>query len=1126
MRHDDLAQAAAAPAELRLHLAGEPAMHGAAAQRVPLNHRDAALLVWLAIEGPTPRTRLAALIWPDSALDTARNALRQRRFQLRKLVGADVVVGTSVLSLATGVTHDLTDSAGMLGSRQDEVGGEFGVWLTQQRERRRAHMRQALTLQAEQAQERQDFAQALAHATEILALEPLSEDAHRRVIRLHYLAGDRAAALLAFDRCERVLKDEVGVRPSAETLSLLGTLEQADNVHSADVQRLRVPASVLRPPRLVGRELPWQVLDQAWAAGKCALVLGEAGMGKTRLCTDFANSRGPVLVTGARPGDSRVIYASLSRLLRAVPRPALDAMDAAHRSELARLLPELGTAQALSGPTDRTRFFNAVLSLIDSPLLGIDGIVFDDLHFADDASVDLLHYVASNSACRWIVGARGAEVSDSGRALLDGFDARGDTVRLTLLPLNLAQVQELMLSLDLAGVDAAGLASPLLQHTGGNPLYLLEAVKAWLTGGGGAPVRSELSGSLGLSGPGTLVVLPRLPSLRSVASLIEQRIGRLSMQAVQLARCAAVAAPDFSIDLASHVLGLRTLELADPWAELESAQVLNDGAFAHDLIYESALASVPSAVARRLHGEIALYLLDRDGEPARIAAHWLAAGDKPRALQALSAAAVVADRKLRKREQALLLMQAAELAEELGLLGQAFDALHEATQAWIVADRTQVDDALLDRMARLADTPERTLMVMMDRCRATLNRGDYAEALAQGEAAAKLARELKAHEQEVEALGFAAAAASHRGENLRAVKLLRPCLPWILQHAKPEQQQSFFDDFASVLGNADFLEEALTYHQRALDLALQLGKSFEAATVCGNLTAEFKDTGDLQRAFDTLQQARRLVVGFDDVQGLTWQFDLMSLALLRDLARYSDALRAGELALLSAVQHRSVLSLVHGHLAGLWLNLGQTARAGQALAEAQRLASAESRRARLAQLQGRMLWNQERPADEAFADALAHAPLTGRTVLQSMIELDHALVLDPGQALVISTEVMQRCADLDYRGVALAARIRCTRFAVAAGQTAQAVHWAEAALADAATLLPDDLYRAELWLNAGLAFQAAGQQQRALTVATAGRDWVMRTAGDHVPPEFRDSFLHRNRVNRELLALAARWDQP
>ena len=52
------------------------------------------LLTWLALEGPTRRERLAGLLWPDSPADSARNALRQRLFRLRKQCGTDLVSGT------------------------------------------------------------------------------------------------------------------------------------------------------------------------------------------------------------------------------------------------------------------------------------------------------------------------------------------------------------------------------------------------------------------------------------------------------------------------------------------------------------------------------------------------------------------------------------------------------------------------------------------------------------------------------------------------------------------------------------------------------------------------------------------------------------------------------------------------------------------------------------------------------------------------------------------------------------------------------------------------------------------------------------------------------------------------
>ena len=123
----------------------------------------------------------------------------------------------------------------------------------------RARTRAALVELADMAERARDYADALSHAQELLALEPLSEAAHRRVMRLHYLRGDRAAALLAFDRCEQVLKDEVGAKPSADTLALLATIEQSAASPGSGVSLLpggarTVPASVQRPPRLIGRE--------------------------------------------------------------------------------------------------------------------------------------------------------------------------------------------------------------------------------------------------------------------------------------------------------------------------------------------------------------------------------------------------------------------------------------------------------------------------------------------------------------------------------------------------------------------------------------------------------------------------------------------------------------------------------------------------------------------------------------------------------------------------------------------------------------------------------------------------------------------------------------------------------
>jgi len=90
----------------------------------------AALLAWLALEGPTPRMRLAQLLWPDSEPEAARNALRQRLFQLRRQLGTELVSGSTTLALAEGVSHDLHDSDSVLGDAAHAFGAELAAWLS------------------------------------------------------------------------------------------------------------------------------------------------------------------------------------------------------------------------------------------------------------------------------------------------------------------------------------------------------------------------------------------------------------------------------------------------------------------------------------------------------------------------------------------------------------------------------------------------------------------------------------------------------------------------------------------------------------------------------------------------------------------------------------------------------------------------------------------------------------------------------------------------------------------------------------------------------------------------------------------------------------------------------------
>lgn len=552
-----------------LSLGNGATVHLPTGRQVALAPRDAALLTWLALEGPTPRTGLARLLWPDSAVDAARNALRQRLFQLRKQLGVELVSGQAMLALREGIAHDLDDADSVLAGVSLELGSELAEWLARQRERRSERVGRSLTELSEMAERAGDWADALVHARELVALDPLSEEAHRRVMRLHYLAGDRAAALLAFDRCERVLKDEVGARPSPPTMALLDTIERAKATPAP--APIVVPPAVLRPPRFVGRDAERRLLAQACREPMVIVLRGEAGMGKSRLLAELAGdagSKATLIAVGARPGDAAVPYALAGRWLRKLIASYRLVLDAQQRQDLAPLLPEL--ADAL--PPLRDRLSGTVKALFGQALRqGLRTVAIDDLQFADAASVALLHSLAGLGNCGWIVAMRPAELDATAQAFIAAMEGLAST-HAAVSPLDVVAIEGLLDSLGLDGLGGRVQAMSLLAHTGGNPLFLLETLKAALPGPEGGRMRS-VAPSGGVP----------WPVAGNVLRLIQLRLARLGAPALSLARCAAVAGQDLCPDLAAQVLGLRLLDLADAWRELEDAQVLRDGGFAHDL---------------------------------------------------------------------------------------------------------------------------------------------------------------------------------------------------------------------------------------------------------------------------------------------------------------------------------------------------------------------------------------------------------------------------------------------------------------------------------------------------------------------------------------------------------------
>ncbi len=1097
---------------LELQLSGMPGVHDREGGMLPLAPRDAALLAWLALEGPTPRTRLAQLLWPDSEPEAARNTLRQRLFQLRRQFGDALVVGGTTLALADGVRHDLLDADDVLAGAAHEIGGEFGAWLAQQRGRRQGRVRSSLVELCDMAEQARDYADALSHAGELLALEPLSEDAHRRVMRLHYLAGDRAAGLLAFDRCEQVLKDEVGARPSPLTLALLDTLQASER--TPGVQERRLPAAVLRPPRMVGRHEDLRAALAGWAAQQVVWVVGEAGMGKSRLLQELVSARPGSVCVSARPGDAVVPYASLARLLRAVVERAPQALSSAPLTDVARLLPEVAppSGAVATGPgspaAQQVALQRGVVALLRAAqAAGIEALALDDLHFADDASLEMLVVVLHGDALpglAWAFAQRPSEGSEHVVQVQDTLLEEQRLQPLRLAPLGVAQLLELVSSLGLDGVDAPALAVQLHRHTGGNPLFALETLRqAWVDGRLGA------------------VALPR-PG--SVARLIERRLSRQSTAAVRLARCGAVAGQDFSIELATDVLGVPVLDLADAWTELEQAQVLRDGAFAHDLIFEAVLASVPRPIAQHLHGQIATFLERRVSEPARLAWHWAEANLWVPAASAFRRAAQRAQHGARVLDAAALLGEAARCHALAGALNERFEALLERADILSVFELGDQAVAAVAELEVAAQNELQRLKTLQVRLTLSERRFEEEPVLELAPGAIRAAYALGQTELEVSfAMGLAYALCARR-RAAEAVTLLErydaafDTLDDVGLHFEYRMALGFALDYA------DRLRDALAAWDRALALPRIGARSDLMWQAMSSRAATLSKMGQVRLAAETGEQALRMARSTGDMPEVRLMKTQSILAhRLRDVGRYRDAmswLEEARAVFDAAPETPSEIAHIEHRMVVIYQHLGQPERAPALLATEHtglQPGLAMMRLVHRADIR-RQLGGDGLPL---MREALAVIP-DPNDIYYRIASLFMTWLVPPDEGEALGASLAVWAGARERFGVALAGHVRAAACGLALGAPARAQPHVEAALALAREHQPDTFYLAELWLVAARVFQALGRTDDAKRSAAAGRDWVMAVHDRQVPEVFRHSFLHRNPTNHELLSLAAR----
>jgi DNA-binding SARP family transcriptional activator len=293
-----------------------------------------ALLAFLAVEAdrPHPRDSLAWLLWPDSPNQVARTNLRSTLANLRKVINdphaspPHLLINRETIQFNKTSDHWLDVSAlesSPLGTKIDSAQLEhferaitlykgpflsgfsvsdstpFEEWAVIKREQINRRMMVALCNLAAYYEQQGEYEIAQTHAWKLVEVEPWNEEAHRQIMRVLALGGQRSAALAQYEACRRALAKELSVEPSQETTAMYEAIRN-ENLATLLPTSLSpistIPITTMEGgrPLFVGRQAELDKLNgylekMLAGHGQLVFVTGSPGSGKTALIGEFVH---------------------------------------------------------------------------------------------------------------------------------------------------------------------------------------------------------------------------------------------------------------------------------------------------------------------------------------------------------------------------------------------------------------------------------------------------------------------------------------------------------------------------------------------------------------------------------------------------------------------------------------------------------------------------------------------------------------------------------------------------------------------------------------------------------------------------------------------------------------------
>ncbi len=566
---------------------GERLLHASTWTR----RKAAALLQRLAFERRLLKEQAIEFLWPEHDPSTGANNLYRTLHALRQTL--DMALGTGVseatfafhdgvLTLADNVWVDVAafeslaqsnDQADLIRALRLYTGDflpdeRYAEWTLVPRAALTRKLREVRLRLATQAREEQRYHEAITLLTPLLTYDPADEVVHRELMTLYALAGRRHEALRQYQTCIEALGTELDVPPDQETAALYARIVSGSLTQALPFQfqpALSTPAPVVvdgeHEVPLVGRQSDLEMLLRrlqqiSQGKGQVLLLAGDSGVGKTRLALEALR---PLRASGAT-----ILFSTVYEQEGQMPyQPFIEAFDR-YLAEHQRPPEEHPITHfkwlGVSDPQrEQGALFNAAVTFLlrlaaQRPVV----LLVDDLHAADEASLQLFHYVARQTRAAPVTLLATyrtdsvAPLTAPFGALLNALYRAHLSETLNLAPLVKSGVAS-MIAFLLGGQVSLSLVEAMFAITEGNPFFVQEITRLVLKSG-----QVEAREGQWQLKSGVELAVPT-----GLAGLLRERISRLGSPVETALKTAAVVGREFRFDVLRRLVTLSEAELLD-----------------------------------------------------------------------------------------------------------------------------------------------------------------------------------------------------------------------------------------------------------------------------------------------------------------------------------------------------------------------------------------------------------------------------------------------------------------------------------------------------------------------------------------------------------------------------------